>query len=171
MINQEKSDKAVEVMRGTGAFGVRGLVRAKLFSDNIKMYKKVYTEDGRVYRFRVVRYVGGDSVIVALDGVNDRDQALALKGTIFYVQRADLQKTEENEFYVCDLIGKTVKIIGNKNIECKISNIYNFGAGELIEISYDGATFMVPFTKENFPENGDKDEIFITSDTFACYRN
>lgn len=173
----ETAEAVVDVLRVTGAFGIRGQVRARLFSDNIKSYKKIYDNSGNVFGFRVIRYVGGNSVIVSLDGIDDRDKALQLKGTTFHILRSDLEKTAENEYYVCDLVGKTVKIIENENIKCKITNVFNFGAGDLIEISYNSGTFLVPFTKDNFPENKLKhetdsdDEILMTLNAFTGYKD
>ncbi|MDR1561435.1 MAG: hypothetical protein LBS23_03730, partial [Holosporaceae bacterium] len=48
-----------------------------------------------------------------------------------------------------------VHVLGT-NIECDIVGIYNFGAGDLLEISYNANTFLIPFTKENFPNSDDK---------------
>lgn len=169
----EKTRVVVDVLRVVGAFGVRGQVRARLLSDNIKSYKKMYDKTGNAFGFRVVRYVGGNNVIVSLDGVDDREEALRLKGMTFHVLRNDLEKTAENEYYVCDLVGKSVKVVENENIECKITNVFNFGAGDLIEISYNDGNFLVPFTKENFPDNNEKfdDEILMTLNAFTCYKD
>ncbi len=167
----EKSDNVIEVLRVVGAFGIKGQLRAVLFSDNICAYKKVYTSDGCEFDFRVIRFVGGKHIIISLSGINDRTEALSFKGAILYVKKSDLEQTNENEYYVCDLIGKNVKIIDHEDISCKVVNVFNFGAGDLIEISYQDATFMVPFKKENFPSNEHEEEILMTFDAFTCYKD
>ncbi|MBR1734726.1 MAG: 16S rRNA processing protein RimM [Alphaproteobacteria bacterium] len=167
----EVTPSMIRVMRINGAFGIRGYVRAHLFSDNITSYKKIYDKFKNSFNFRIVRFTGGTGIIVAIDGIDDRDKALALKGSVFYIRKEDLEKTAENEYYVCDLIGKTVEVIEGKNIKCEISNVYNFGAGDLIEISYNNDTFLVPFTKENFPSGDSEEKILITLNAFTCYRN
>jgi 16S rRNA processing protein RimM len=157
-------------MRITAAFGVRGMMRAALFSDNIKFYKKMYDGDGAEFCFRIVRYIGGKNAIVSVDGICDRTTAESLKGAYFYVKKSDLPKISPNEFYVCDLVGRSVEIIGNGDVDCAISNVYNFGAGDLIEITTEKGTFMIPFTEENFPKM-EGDSFFMTDAAFKAYKN
>ncbi|MDR2781397.1 MAG: ribosome maturation factor RimM [Holosporaceae bacterium] len=157
----------VEILRITGAFGVRGMVRAVPFSNNLCDYKKIFDKNGNCFEFRVVKFLGGDRIAVAIDGVCDRNAAEALKGEVFYIQKNDLPKTGNDEFYFCDLIGKNVKIVGS-DIFCNIINIENFGAGDLIELSHEGAAFLVPFTRENFPDSDN--QILMTREAFDWFK-
>ncbi|MDR3151621.1 MAG: ribosome maturation factor RimM [Holosporaceae bacterium] len=160
----------VEILRINGAFGVRGLLRAILFSDNIKRYKKIYNNHGDAFTFRVVRFISGNNVVLSLDSVSDRCAAEALKGASFYVHKIDLPQLSDSEFYLCDLIAKPVKIIGRDDFGGAVVNIHNFGAGDLLEISCDNDTFFVPFTRENFPDDG-ATSISMTEDAFNRYKN
>lgn len=173
------SVSAVAVLRINGAFGIAGLMRAIAFSDNLSSYKELCTQDGRKFAFRLVRFVGGRHVIIALDGIKDRTQALALKGTNLYVHREDLQEVaSSDEYYVCDLVGKRVNIADHDTLDCKIVAVHNFGAGDLIEISYQSDTFMVPFRKEYFPQNESdininsnySDDILMTFEAFCNFK-
>lgn len=159
----------VEILRISGAFGVRGFLRAILFSDNIKRYKKIYNSHGDGFGFRVVRFVSGNNVVLSLDGVADRSAAEALKDATFYVQKTDLPLLSYSEFYLCDLIAKPVKIIGRDDVCCTVVSMHNFGAGDLLEISCGGSTFFVPFTRENFPDDGVV--ISMTEDAFNRYKD
>lgn len=170
----------VAILRINGAFGVAGLMRAVAFSDNLSYYKELYTEDGRKFAFRLVRYTGGRHIIFSLDGVKDRTQALALKGTKLYVQRKNLEKvTNSDEYYVCDLVGKKVRVADHGALDCEIVAVHNFGAGDLIEISYQSGTFMVPFRKEYFPQNeatasgdnsDDSNGVLMTFEAFCNFK-
>jgi 16S rRNA processing protein RimM len=55
-------------------------------------------------------------VLLRLSGVHDRDAAEALRGLTVCVPRERLPPPEEGEYYLCDLVGATVrtpsKIIG-----------------------------------------------------------
>ena len=64
-----------------------------------------------------------------------------------------------------------VKIIDHEDISCEVVNVFNFGAGDLIEISYKDGTFLIPFKKENFPSNEHEKGIFMTFDAFTCYKD
>ncbi len=148
------------------------MVRAVLFSDNIKHYKTIYDAAGSEFEFKVVRYTGGNNVILSISGVEDRNTAKSLKGSCFFVKKDDLPNLSDDEFYICDLMGKVLKIVGHENASrCIISNVYNFGASYLIEVTYESDSFLVPFTKENFP-NGDSDaDIQMTFEAFNLYKN
>ena len=90
------------------------------------------------------------SVVVALEGVTDRDQALALKGARILVARDAFPKAESDSYYWVDLIG------------CQAINLQNENLGEVIDITENGAhgviaigdattkeiKYLIPFVKE-----------------------
>ncbi|MDR0968187.1 MAG: ribosome maturation factor RimM [Holosporaceae bacterium] len=157
----------LEILRVTGAFGTRGALRVFSFSKNITQYKKIYDENGVEFAFRIIRFLGGVRMAASIEGVNDRNAAEALKGRIFYVKKTDLPKIAENEVYISDLIGKKARV-ADSDIRCEITGVENYGAGDLIEISYENEKFLVPFTKANFPDSDN--EILITAEAFDGFR-
>ncbi|MDR1361787.1 MAG: ribosome maturation factor RimM [Holosporaceae bacterium] len=160
-----------EILRVNGAFGVSGFLRAVLFSDNLKRYEKIYNANGDAFAFRLVRFISGNSVVLSLDGVCDRNRAETLKGSVFYVPRADLPPLADSECYLCDLVAKPLKIIGRDDLGGKVLNLYNFGAGNLLEVSCENKSFFVPFTRENFPDNSAIPDICMTEEAFNRYKN
>ena len=165
----QTDNSRIQVARITGAFGTRGTVRAILFSDNLKSYPALFRESGDPVGCKIIKYIEKNKAVLSLDGVSDRTSAESLKGEFLYASKGNSQALQNNEFYVCDLIGKQVKIIGNDLINCHIINILNFGAGDLIEISYENISFLVPFTEENFPNS--QSEICMTSDAWNWYKD
>ena len=159
----------VEILRITAAFGIKGAVRVFLYTDNINHYKKIYDRDGNEFRFKLLS-PKGDTAVIKIDFVDDRNEAEKLKGMSFFVKKEDLPKLDENQFFIYDLIGQKVSVIG-ENINLKIVDVKNFGAGDLIEILEEGAkdSFFIPFTKENFPEIDG--EISISSETYKNFGN
>lgn len=138
-----------------GAHGVRGSLRVKPFTEKpeaVAAYGPVEDESGhRRFTLRVHgRHKG--AVIVAIEGVDDRDQALALKGTRLYVDRAALPELDDEEaFYHADLIGLSVVTREGEALGT-VAAVQNFGAGDLLEIADDeGRTLVLPFTKEAVP--------------------
>ena len=159
----------IEILRVTAAFGIKGAVRVFLYTDNVNHYKKIYDRSGNEFYFKVLNQKN-NAAVIKFEAVDDRNEAEKLKGISFYVKKEDLPKLGSNQFFVCDLIGQKVVVTG-KNVDLKIIDVKNFGAGDLIEISEEGAkdSFFIPFTKENFPEtNG---EISISSDTYKNFKN
>ncbi len=161
----------IEILRVTAAFGIKGAVRVFLYTNNIDYYKKIYDLNGNEFRFKILSInERNNTAVIKLNSVDDRTAAESLRGTSFYVDKKDLPKLNEDQFFICDLIGHEVSVVG-KDINLKIVDVKNFGAGDLIEILEKGAkdTFFIPFTKENFPETGG--EISITFETYKNFKN
>jgi 16S rRNA processing protein RimM len=151
-----------------GAFGTRGALRVVSFSEKLSNYKKLYSKDSSEFLFKVVKFIGKTKLVISLENITDRNSAELLKNKEFYVKKSDLPKIEKNEFYLCDLVGKKLQVLGT-NIECKVTNVHNFGAGDLLEISHENDVFLAPFTKENFPDSSN--EILMTSKAFEWFKN
>ncbi len=137
-----------------GAHGVRGQVRIKSFTEvaaHVAVYGPVEDENGaRRFKLVVCGEVKG-LVIARLDGVNDRAQAEALRGTRLYVPRARLPATQEDEFLYSDLVGlraedETGAVLGT------VRGVADFGAGDVLDIKPpQGDSFLVPFTRSAVP--------------------
>ena len=136
--------------------GIKGEVRVKPFGYDplsLDQYGSLYSKDGT--KFRIMRMRAAKNVLVVkFKGINFRDEAVALNGTELFVDRSMLpDDTDEDEFYVSDLINCTVMDI-NGDIVGTVKDVPNFGAGDLIEIALKGKseTLLLEFNKENVPE-------------------
>ena len=152
----------IEILRIVGAFGIRGAVRIESYSDNLKKYKKLYNDVGEAFAFRVLK-----PNVINLENVNDRNVAETLKGRSLFIKEDELEPLENGEFYLHDLIGREIKVHDSEST-CVITDVCNYGAGDIVELSYDGQRFLVPFTNTNFPEtNG---ELLLSVDAFKNFR-
>jgi len=137
-----------------GAHGIRGEVRVKCFTDqpqDIGGYGPVQDESGQ-RRFKLrVKGVSKGLALVALNGVVDRNQAEALKGIKLYVDRSFLPALDEDEFLVGDLVGCNAVSPAGEPLGT-VSNVYDFGAGEVLEIVGKVGAIMVPFTRAAVPQ-------------------
>lgn len=141
------------------AHGIKGEVKIKTFTADplsVASYGPVSDESGaRQFRLSHVRTAGGaagESVVLArLEGVTDRNAAEALRGLRLYVPRAALPAPEADEYYHHDLIGLAAVLISGERLGT-VAAVYNFGAGDLLEVSRDGASsVVVPFTNAVVP--------------------
>ncbi|MFA5521599.1 MAG: ribosome maturation factor RimM [Castellaniella sp.] len=110
-------DALVELGRISGAHGVRGWIRIRPYSEGAPtllatsrwMLRSPATAAGDLALVRQAEpervRPHGDSLIARLKGLDDRDQALELKGWTISVAREDFPPLEENETYWVDLIG------------------------------------------------------------------
>ena len=105
------------------------------------------------------------NVVMALEGVSNRDQALALKGARILVARDAFPIPDDDSYYWIDLIG------------CIAVNLQNVALGEVIDVTENGAhgviaigdassktiKQLIPFVKE-VVKNGDLVNKKITLD-------
>ena len=143
---------AREVLLGVviGAQGLKGEVKVKTFTqspDRLGAYGPLHTKDGKSFRATFLRETK-DGAVVALEGVNDRNAAEALKGAELYVPRAALPKEDADEFYHADLIGLRAEDTEGRAMGT-VRALHNFGAGNVIElVRDDGDEVFLPFTRE-----------------------
>jgi 16S rRNA processing protein RimM len=138
----------------TGAVGLKGEVKAKLFTattDALARYKTLHTAQGRKLAITAFRASKAGEAVIAFEGVRDRNAAEALKGTELYVDRAMLPEAGEDEFYHADLIGLEARDSEGRVLG-KVAAIHNFGASDVIELTRsDGDHVHLAFTKETVP--------------------
>lgn len=149
-----------------GVHGIKGEVKVKSWTEaeqDVGAYGVLENEDGsKSFTLRVTGH-SKELLRCKIKGIDDRNAAEALIGTRFYVSREVLPQLEDEEFYQADLIGLDVIQISDRKKVGKITGIYNFGAGDILEIKPDGSkqTEMIPFTKEYVPDIRIKDG-FVT---------
>ena len=138
------------------AHGIRGEVKLKSFTSDVKdfaSYGKLSNKDQT--RFFEVKITGFAKELVRakIKGVDTRNDAESLKGTELYISRDKLPALKNDTFYQTDLIG--LKVLEKSNLKQigEIVGIYNFGAGDILEIKLEGLkqTEMLPFNDEYVP--------------------
>jgi 16S rRNA processing protein RimM len=148
-------DRRILVGVVAGAHGVRGELKIKSFTQNpraIASYGPLGDRTGaRSFTLKLRGAVRG-LLIARIDGVDDRDQAEALKGLELFVSRDVLPKPKRDEWYLADLVGLAAVSVDGKPLG-KVVAVQNFGAGDVVEIAPEsGATYMLPFSKRVVPE-------------------
>jgi 16S rRNA processing protein RimM len=150
----EPAVKQVCVGIVTGPHGVGGAVRIKSFTarpEDVAAYGPLADKTGtRRFELRLLGAAKG-VLIGRLSGVGDRNRAEALRGLRLYLPRAALPPAEEEEYYHADLIGLEAMVVDG-TVLGRVRAIHDFGAGDTLEITRDGATaIMVPFTRAIVP--------------------
>lgn len=153
----KKSRQTILMGIVTRAHGICGDVVVKWFGGDVEAvssYKMFQDEQGtQEYRVTRARPLKGDTFVAHFSGVDSRTDAEAMRGTPLFLDRALFPQIEDDEFYLVDLIGLKV-IDDNRQPFGHVSEVHNFGAGDVIEIApVDGsASIMVPFTHDFVPE-------------------
>jgi 16S rRNA processing protein RimM len=138
----------------TGPQGVHGAVRIKSFTEvpeDIARYGPLEDQGGhRKFELRLCGSAKG-VLIARFPGVEDRDQAEALRGLRLYLRRSALPQPEAEEYYHADLIGLEAVLENGARVG-RVRAIYDFGAGDTLELARDGAPpLLVPFTRAVVP--------------------
>ncbi len=157
-------DKLICIGQITSAHGIKGHVKVRSFTEpSIKIfsYKELIDDTQTPVALKLI---GNSAMMVcAIEGVNSRNMAETLTGKKLYILRSELPLPHEDEFYINDIEGSTVYCIETKDKLGIITGIYNFGAGDLVEIAFEnGEKSLLPFNKDIFAEmNMSEKKVFI----------
>ena len=130
--------------RVAGSYGVRGWmkvvpgggVRETLAGTNEWWIGR------RAYRVAEAK-VHSATVVAKLDGIESREQALALKGLEVLVRREALPEAEEGYYYLADLIGLEVKGTGGEPLGI-VKRFFTNSAQDVMEVVGE-RTHLIPW--------------------------
>lgn len=136
----KQSERLVVLGVITGVHGVAGMVKVKSFTQDpyaIGEYGPLLLDDTD-QRLAIARMQPHKDVfLVQFEGVEGRQAAEALKGIELKIEREKLPVTDDDEYYFSDLVGLVVKQ-DDDTVIGKIVDVVNFGAGDLLEIEFEG---------------------------------
>ncbi|MET0587744.1 MAG: ribosome maturation factor RimM [Novosphingobium sp.] len=146
------TDKPVTLAAVTGAHGVTGEVRLKLFGEGVAALKRYRAFNDASLTVEKLKDDGKGGAIARFAEVPDRTAAEKLRGTALTVPRSSLPPLAEGEYYHADLLGLPAVSTTGEALGTCIA-IDNYGAGDVLEIQREnGKRFMVPMRVEAVPE-------------------
>lgn len=155
-------DRPVTLAAVTGAHGVTGEVRLKLFGEGVAALKRFRAFNDSALTLTKLRDDGKGGAIARFAEVPDRNAAERLRGTALTVPRSALPPLGQGEYYHADLIGLPAVSTAGEDLGHCIA-VDNFGAGDVLEIKRpDGKRFMVPMRVEAVPE-WDAERLLVTA--------
>lgn len=141
----------IPVGKISGVFGVKGWVKVFSFTDprdNILEYKPLYVH--RHGDWVPIEVNGGKlqgkAVVMSLEKVVDRNQAMVFIGSELAIQRSQLLETADDEFYWADLVGLTV-INTEDEVLGVVDHVLETGANDVLVINGADADtqYLIPF--------------------------
>lgn len=127
----------------TGAHGIRGEVKIRSAAD-LFSYKTITDESGKRAFTLTKRGTTKEGFIASLAGVENRNEAELLKGAKLYAPASSMPKKKDTEWYYGELKGLEAWL-ENGEYYGRVIGVYNFGAGDIIEIEReDQKTEMLP---------------------------
>ena len=160
---REGNPGAIVLAAVTGAHGVTGEVRLKLFGEGLETFKPHKSFNKGALTLTKVRDDNKGGAIARFAEIADRSAAEKLRGTTLTVPRSALPALEEGEYYHADLIGLAA-VSDTGEALGEVVDVQNYGAGDVIEIQRaNGKKFMVPMRVEAVPE-WDAERLVVSAD-------
>lgn len=143
--------------------GVKGLVKVEHLCDNPRVLcsvKKIYflERDGS-YTERGVNgaSVMGQFVLMGIEGIESREEAIAYRGRIFYLHRDDVP-LKAGAMFIADMIGLPVVHAESGESLGEICDISDVAGRRIYTVKHQGKEVMIPdvpeFIKEINEERG-----------------
>ncbi|WP_305095773.1 ribosome maturation factor RimM [Croceibacterium aestuarii] len=156
-------DKPVTLAAVTGAHGVTGEVRLKLFGEGLETLKLHKSFNDGALTLKKVRDDMKGGAVARFAEVADRTAAEQLRGTVLTVPRSALPPLAEGEYYYADLLGLPALSEAGETLGT-IVTVENYGAGDVLEIERpDGKRFMVPMIEAAVPA-WDDEKVIVAAD-------
>ena len=133
------------------AIGLKGEIKINLLTSNVEVFKSFDC----LYNFDCSTVWKLDSIamrqkkcVAKLSHCKSRSDAELLKNQKIYTSKVNFPSTKDNEYYVSDLIDCKIMYSNGNNLG-KVIDVSNFGAGDLLETTYNNKKIYIPMNKEN----------------------
>lgn len=135
--------------------GIKGFVKVRPDTDDPERFDDlefVFIQQTDAYVKVPVNEVSirEDGVYLRLNGAADRDTAEKQRNLMLYVDRAHARELEENETFICDLIGCRVLDMQGKEIG-KVTDILQPGGNDVYVIRTPKGEMLLPALKFVIP--------------------
>lgn len=151
MAIDKANDNLVNMGSIVAAFGIMGLIKIKTDNSSVaaSLAKQknifLYLKNSWV-SYKISKASTNDNIVnLKLVGIDDRDAAIALKGTTVAIPRENFPKLKDpDEFYWVDLIG--LEVINKESLSLgTISNLMESGSGSVLVIDGAEKQHLIPF--------------------------
>ena len=158
--------KYLECGKIVNTHGIRGGLKLESWCDtpdDLASLKKVYLKDGAEYKMHKVKKASifKQFVLFELDGINNIDIAMTLKGRVVFADRDDIS-IDEDAFFIADIIGLDVIDLENGEKIGTLSDVLNLGASDLYEINTKNGKKLIPAVPEFIKEIDLEKGIFVS---------
>lgn len=141
--------KYLEIGQIVNTFGIKGMVKIKPFTDDIRRFDKLETiyiknkKSRKEYEIEEVKY-HKNMVLMKLKGIDTIEEAEALRQSYLFVDRDKEEPLEEGVYYIVDLIGLEVYTDENQLLG-KVDDIFNTGSNDIYVVKDElGRQILLP---------------------------
>ena len=149
--------KYLEIGQIVNTFGIKGMVKIKPFTDDIRRFDKLETiyienkKSKKEYEIEEVKY-HKNMVLMKLKGINTIEEAELLRQSYLLVDREKEEPLEEGVYYIVDLLGLEV-YTDEGQLLGKVDDIFNTGSNDVYVVKDEkGKQVLFPGTSEVLKE-------------------
>ena len=142
-------DKYLEIGQIVNTFGIKGMVKVKPFSDDIRRFdklKNVYIKKNSIEKKYIIEEVKyhKQMVLIKFKGIDKIEEAELLKNSYILINREDEEPLEEGVYYIVDLLG--LDVYTDENILLgNLEDIYNTGSNDIYVVKDEnGKQILLP---------------------------
>lgn len=139
----------LEIGQIVNTFGIKGMVKIKPFTDDIKRFdklEKVYIKNNKgkkEYEIQEIKY-HKNMVLIKFEGIDNPEDAENLRESYVLIDREKEQPLEEGTYYIVDLIGLEV-YTDEGNLLGNLEDIFNTGSNDIYVVKDElGKQILLP---------------------------
>ncbi len=141
-----KLNNYLETGKIVNIHGLKGEVKIMPWSDDAEFiceFNVLYCgKDKKAFEIETAR-VHKNTVLAKFKGIDTPEAANALRNSIVYIDREDIE-LEEGTYFIADLIGLEVKDADSGEIYGTVKDVFRTGANDVYEVERDGKSRYVP---------------------------
>lgn len=139
--------KYLEIGKIVATQGLKGEVRITPWSNSAEFlcsFSDFYFYEGLEKRKVISSRVQKNVVITKFEGIDSIDKAKSLCGQVIYIDRNDVELSED-EYFIQDIIGLKVFDNDNGHYYGKVTDVFQTGANDVYEItSENNKKYLIP---------------------------
>lgn len=145
--------KYLEIGQIVNTFGIKGMVKVKPFTNNIKRFddlKNVYIKnrkEKKEYQIEEVKY-HKNMVLIKFKGIETPEDANLLRESYLLIDRSKEEPLEDGNYYIVDMIG--IKVYSDKGeLLGNLEDIFNTGSNDIYVVKDNqGKQILLPAISE-----------------------
>ena len=158
--------KYLEIGQIVNTFGIKGMVKIKPFTDDIRRFdklEKIYIENKKSRKEYVIEEVKyhKNMVLMKLKGIDTPEDANLLRQSYLFIDRDKEEPLEEGTYYIVDLLGLEVYTDEDKLLGT-VQDIFNTGSNDIYIVKDEqGKQVLLPGISEVIKEINLEDKKII----------